>query len=299
MASIATQTLPKTGSVAGAPALDAEARKIDERAAKKLGFVNPAPKALAPKRPLAAVLRTLLWSYVLNEVSVRRYKDAVVAAAAKKADAAKAVVEKLLLRREFCDAWRSGGLLGTCNNRMIERSFNMINISCMFAVICGAASTAVAVWGFGITESALPFFAGLLAGYAAYRFGSLLYLRYRYKELLNDTVEGETARNDEMRELCESNPYLGWNRVRLESYNSGRIPTSVLEAALEIAEICPQADFWVHHTYVTRLLTQEEVSAEMQARYIDPFLEVQLGNESYFIAVWDEQDCRVTKQALQ
>jgi hypothetical protein len=65
-----------------------------------------------------------------------------------------------------------------------------------------------------------------------------------------------------------------WETVNQPEYQ-GRIPAAVLLTLCEIQANLPQADFVVHR------LVQNRTS-------LDPFLEARYGDESYFIAVWDE-----------
>lgn len=73
-----------------------------------------------------------------------------------------------------------------------------------------------------------------------------------------------------------------WRETSLGSYNS-QVPEHIVYKAVQIKEVCPTASFVVHHL----VDCVEERPARMTS---DPFLEVRLGNESYFIDVWDEKD---------
>lgn len=72
-----------------------------------------------------------------------------------------------------------------------------------------------------------------------------------------------------------------WNHTRIEHY-LGAIPLHVLNKALQIRGVAPTCDMFIHQLE-SRL--EEEIIPQK-----DPFLEVKLGDESYFVEVWDEKD---------
>ncbi len=77
---------------------------------------------------------------------------------------------------------------------------------------------------------------------------------------------------------------MGWQRLT----SSG-----VLEIAFEISQRLPEANFLIHSLELNRgpafkvLDWMDEIHRRISFDS-DPFLEVQFGGESYFVAVWDE-----------
>jgi hypothetical protein len=72
-----------------------------------------------------------------------------------------------------------------------------------------------------------------------------------------------------------------WVEIRLSEYQN-YIPVHVLNKCLAIREECPNAQFIVHEL-------QERIH-HVSASLLDPFMEVRLYNESFFIEVWDERE---------
>ena len=72
-----------------------------------------------------------------------------------------------------------------------------------------------------------------------------------------------------------------WNKVGLRAYNRP-VPDFVLNKAVQIAEVLPQAIFCVDYLHAT----------EERAEIVDPdpFLTVIVDKEEYYIDVWDERE---------
>lgn len=73
-----------------------------------------------------------------------------------------------------------------------------------------------------------------------------------------------------------------WNFVELSRYE-GNVPEFALERAVRIKTALPQADIFVDQLY------EREVNSPMQ-RHPDPFLVARLGDETYWVDVWDEKE---------
>lgn len=75
---------------------------------------------------------------------------------------------------------------------------------------------------------------------------------------------------------------MGWIRIPLNMYDE-EIPVHVLDRAISVKEHIPEAKFYVVS------FDPERANAQI-AILDDPFLEVTVGSESYYIDVWDEPD---------
>jgi hypothetical protein len=72
-----------------------------------------------------------------------------------------------------------------------------------------------------------------------------------------------------------------WAHVSVNYYDRA-IPDGILNTALEIKEAIPSCDLRVYYLQQTEHFKVRP--------HPDPFLEVRLGNEKYFVEQWDERD---------
>lgn len=74
-----------------------------------------------------------------------------------------------------------------------------------------------------------------------------------------------------------------WENYPLRGYE-GNVPEFVLEKAVNIAKALPQTEFQIVQ------LVERSDRKERTQRLPDPFLIASLGNERYYIEVWDEKE---------
>jgi len=101
--------------------------------------------------------------------------------------------------------------------------------------------------------------------------------------LVEETVEAykKKMRSATMRKFHGNSGYsyrVEWAATPLKSY-SHPIPEFVLNKAVQIAEKLPKAQF---------VIEDLRVRQETRTRNFDPFLIVSLGEEQYYVEVWDE-----------
>jgi len=75
-----------------------------------------------------------------------------------------------------------------------------------------------------------------------------------------------------------------WKRYTLDGYYPGLVPEFAMVKAIAIQNAVPNATLQIDH-----LMTETD-RAEMNARERDPFLLATLGEETYYVEVWDEKD---------
>lgn len=95
--------------------------------------------------------------------------------------------------------------------------------------------------------------------------------------LLNSSLESHWGTGDRR--------VRAWETYPLRSY-LGNVPEFVLDKAISIAKVLPTAEF--------QIVQLVETTDRKPRPLPDPFLLVSLGNERYFIDVWDEKEYEKT-----
>lgn len=145
-----------------------------------------------------------------------------------------------------------------------------------------------------VTNSVMPFTvvrwggsAGLLVGVAT----ACLHGLQVYRTQRRTPTEVDAHRTALAAEAVDA-PVLAWTETPLAKYQPS-IPDPIRSLVWKLATACPDARLIVHHTVVDRFANAARTPAPLQQRFADPLLEACLGDESYCVAAWDENDHRV------
>lgn len=83
-----------------------------------------------------------------------------------------------------------------------------------------------------------------------------------------------------------------WQTFNLDHAYNGNVPEFAIQRALRINERLPAATFQVHQ--LAQVVDHMKRANPVVKFLKDPFLSVHLGDESYFIDVWDEEEYEKT-----
>jgi hypothetical protein len=250
-----------------------------KNATEKLGYAGPV-KEVQPQKvvgyPLAESLDDM-GCKVFTERSVAAYK-------AKVAKKANSKAQSYVRRGERFGRWRKKFRDGV--------QPTIVTIASMALLIAFGV-----VWSNPFIETG----SGVLDGLQGLVFAAVLsapvawflWHSYRLRSMTADQVDRYLYK---LQLEANQHPFVTWEAVPLRGYaDSLPIPKQVLQLALDVEKTVPKAQFFVHRLKDANCpnVRAAYVSGVTEKQSRDPFLEVRLGNESYYIAVWDEEGYRI------
>lgn len=161
--------------------------------------------------------------------------------------------------KAWCEAWRN-------TDWMIRLRAALIVIfvaSILLTVVCGASALPLYFWA---NVPTLPIICSMVTLILAAT-GSFWLM------VLNERYLRSGARRG----------YASWELTSLRGYRRA-VPEFVLQTALDIQEKCPAVEFFV-----------DELRSERE-RVVDPFLVAKLGNQNFYLEVWNEPEYRQQRE---